>query len=94
MDRDVSRTKLEAFFTSIGSLRKTDLRTTLGQITSPVMGMYGNHDIVVDPKQWKLLQTSLPKVRIERFPQAGHFIMLDQPIEFRQVLRSFLDMIQ
>ena len=94
MDRDVSRTKLEAFFTSIGSLRKTDLRNTIGQITSPVMGMYGDHDIVVDPKQWKLLQISLPKVRIERFPHAGHFIMLDQPVEFRQVLRSFLDLIQ
>jgi pimeloyl-ACP methyl ester carboxylesterase len=84
---------MEAFFTSIGSLRKTDLRTSIGQITSPVMGMYGDHDIVVDPRQWKPLHSGLPKARIERFPDAGHFIMLDQPNEFRQVLRSFLDLI-
>ena len=32
MDRDVSRTTMQAFFASIGSLRKTDLRPSLGQI--------------------------------------------------------------
>ena len=40
MDRDVSRTTLEAFFLSIGSLRRTDLRPLLNQIKVPVMGMY------------------------------------------------------
>ncbi len=50
MDRDVSRTTMQAFFASIGSLRKTDLRPSLGQISVPVLGMFGDKDIVVNPK--------------------------------------------
>lgn len=91
MDRDVSRTTLEAFFASIGSLRRTDLRPSLHTIQVPVMGMYGDNDIVVNPNQWKPLQEGVSKARIERFPKAGHFIMLDEPLEFTQKLKSFLD---
>ncbi len=91
MDRDVSRTKLEAFFLSIGSLRRTDLRPRLNEIKVPVMGMYGPKDIVVHPKQWKPLQQGIVNARIEIFPQAGHFIMLDDPTGFKEKLRSFLD---
>jgi len=91
MDRDVSRTTLEAFFASIGSLRKTDLRPSLNQIHVPVMGMYGDKDIVVNPRQWKPLRDGVPQARIERFPSAGHFIMLDEPTVFSQKLKTFLD---
>ncbi len=91
MDRDVSRTTLEAFFASIGSLRRTDLRPSLNQIHVPVMGMYGNKDIVVNPKQWKPLQAGIPHAHIEHFPKSGHFIMLDEPTDFSQKLKAFLD---
>ncbi|MFZ6027078.1 MAG: alpha/beta fold hydrolase [Chloroflexota bacterium] len=91
MDRDVSRTKLEAFFLSIGSLRRTDVRPRLGEIKVPVMGMYGPKDIIVHPQQWKPLQAGIPHAKIEIFPKAGHFIMLDDPQSFKDKLRSFLD---
>jgi pimeloyl-ACP methyl ester carboxylesterase len=91
MDRDVSRTTLEAFFASIGSLRKTDVRPELHRLRVPVMGMFGAHDIVVNPNQWKPLQEGVPGARIERFPGAGHFIMLDEPAEFERRLKAFLD---
>jgi pimeloyl-ACP methyl ester carboxylesterase len=91
MDRDVSRMGLEAFFLSIGSLRRTDLRPLLSQIKVPVMGMYGDKDIVVHPQQWKPLLNGVPHARIERFHQAGHFIMLDDPPRFTETLRNFLD---
>jgi pimeloyl-ACP methyl ester carboxylesterase len=91
MDRDVSRTTLEAFFLSIGSLRRTDLRPLLNQIKIPVMGMFGHKDIIVSPQQWKPLLAGVPHARIERFPQAGHFIMLDDPPRFMETLHNFLD---
>jgi pimeloyl-ACP methyl ester carboxylesterase len=91
MDRDVSRTTLESFLISIASLRKTDLRPSLPQITVPTMGMYGHRDIVVNPNQWKPLLEGIPQARIERFPNAGHFIMLDEPQAFQETLRSFLE---
>ena len=91
MNRDLSRTTLESFLTSIASLHRTDLRPFLGKIQIPAMGMYGDKDIVVHPRQWVPMQKGIPHARIERFRSAGHFIMLDEPLRFVHTLRSFLD---
>jgi pimeloyl-ACP methyl ester carboxylesterase len=91
MDRDISSTTLESFLLSIASLRRTDLRPFLGQVKVPVMGMYGEKDIVVSPSQWKPLKEGISEARIERFPKAGHFIMLDEPQPFRETLHEFLE---
>jgi pimeloyl-ACP methyl ester carboxylesterase len=91
MARDLSSTTLESFLLSIASLRRTDLRPLLGQVQVPAMGMYGDKDIVVHPMQWKPMQEGIPHAQIERFPEAGHFIMLDEPERFRETLHSFLD---
>ncbi|RPI88291.1 MAG: alpha/beta hydrolase [Chloroflexi bacterium] len=91
MDRDVSATTLESFLNSISSLRQTDLRPVLNCIKVPAMGMYGDRDIIVHPKQWKPMLEGIPGARIELFKGAGHFIMLDEPARFMETLRSFLD---
>jgi pimeloyl-ACP methyl ester carboxylesterase len=91
MDRDLSRTTVESFLLSIASLRRTDLRPMLDNISVPVMGMYGDRDIIVHPMQWKPLADGVQLNRTERFPKAGHFIMLDEPDPFMQKLKSFLD---
>lgn len=88
---DLSRTTLESFLLSIASLRNTDLRPRLDQIRVPVMGMYGDRDIIVHPDQWQPLQNGVATARIERYPNAGHFIMLDEPQSFTQTLKDFLD---
>lgn len=90
MDRDISSTTLESFLLSIASLRNTDLRPSLDKIEVPVMGMYGNRDIVVSPREWKPLLAGVPNARIERFSRSGHFIMLDDPTQFMDTLRDFL----
>lgn len=91
MDRDLSRVSLESFLLSIASLRNTDLRPLIPRINVPAMGMYGNKDIVVNSNQWKPMQAGIPHVRIELFPSAGHFIMLDEPKRFIETLQDFLD---
>jgi len=91
MDRDTSKLTLESFLLSIASLRRADLRPMLNMIKVPVMGMYGDKDIVVHPRQWEPLVKGLPNARIERFRKAGHFIMLDEPQNFLDTLKSFLD---
>lgn len=90
MERDLSQTTLESFLMSIASLRETDLRPQLPQISIPVMGMYGDKDNVVHPEQWKPLIQALPYAQIERFHRAGHFIMLDEPDQFISALHQFL----
>jgi pimeloyl-ACP methyl ester carboxylesterase len=91
MNRDLSQTTLESFLMSIATLRMTDLRPELNRINIPVMGMYGDKDIVVNPKQWQPLLEGVQHARIERFNNAGHFIMLDDPPLFMEILHEFLD---
>lgn len=91
MDRDLSKTTLESFLYSIASLRRTDLRNDLHKISVPAMGIYGDKDIVVHPEQWKAMLEGVSHARIERFHNAGHFPMLDEPQRFSELLKSFLD---
>lgn len=91
MDRDLSKTTLESFLLSIASLRRTDLRPHLHQVCVPVLGMYGDKDRVVHPLQWQPLEQGARRAQIARFPTAGHFMMLENPIEFSQILKKFLD---
>ena len=91
MDRDLSRTTLESFLLSIASLHRTDLRPMLDKINVPVMGMCGQKDNIVRPTQWKPLADGVENCQTERFPNAGHFIMLDEPESFMQKLKAFLD---
>jgi len=91
MDRDLSRTTVESFLLSIASLRRTDLRPMLDQIKVPVMGMYGDRDVIVHPKQWQPMQKGIPRSRIERFPLSGHFLMLEEHQAFSEKLKNFLD---
>lgn len=91
MDRDLSRTTLESFLRSIASLRRTDLRPMLDDIKVPVMGMYGDKDNIVHPMQWKPLAAGVDQNKTERFPKAGHFIMLDESEPFMHKLKAFLD---
>jgi len=91
MNKDISSTTLESFLISIASLRQTDLCPLIHQINVPVMGMYGDKDIVVNPNQWKPIHQNISNSRIERFPDAGHFIMLDQPEAFMPTLLDFIN---
>ena len=92
MDRDLSRTTLESFLLSIASLRRTDLRPLLDQVKVPAMGIYGDQDKIVHPKQWQPMQKGIPHAQIERFSLAGHFPMLEEPQPFALRLKNFLDM--
>ncbi len=91
MDRDLSKTTLESFLRSIASLRRTDLRPRLKDVCIPVLGMYGDRDRVVHPLQWQPLEQGVKRAQIARFPTAGHFMMLENPAEFTQILKKFLD---
>jgi len=91
MDSDLTKTTMQSFLMSIASLRRTDLRPGLGEITIPVMGMYGDRDNIVDPKQWQPLLKGVPHAQIARWEKARHFVMLDTPQDFMEQLKSFLD---
>lgn len=89
--RDLSATTADSFFSSIGSLRRTDLRPRLGEIKVPVMGIYGGRDVIVSPRAYLPLRSGVPQACIEVLPRSGHFPMLDEPEKFLGLIRGFLD---
>lgn len=89
--RDLSRTTLESFHYSIASLRQTDLRPRLNEIRVPTLGIYGQIDRIVDPRQSEVLARGTPMAEIRYFEHSGHFPMLDEPQRFYQTLHEFLN---
>jgi pimeloyl-ACP methyl ester carboxylesterase len=88
--RDVSRISAESFFRSIGDLWRTDLRPRVGQIGIPTLGIYGEHDNIVNPNQSQALAAGVPQSCIKMIPDSRHFPMLDKPEMFRKALLDFL----
>ncbi len=87
---DVSKTSTESFFRSIGDLHHTDLRPRLGHVRVPTLGIFGLRDIIVDPRQSRVLAEGVPHARVEMFQRSGHFPMLDEPELFHGILLDFL----
>ncbi len=87
---DVSKLTSGPFFQSIGTLRQTDLRQSIGGLTMPVLGVYGKKDIIVHPNQGDALKQALPASKIAWFEGSGHFPMLDETDRFHETVRDFL----
>jgi pimeloyl-ACP methyl ester carboxylesterase len=88
--RDLSSTTLEAFFSSINSLHKTDLTKELSKISSPIMGIYGVGDNVVAPSEANVIMKYAPVSRVKMMRRSKHFPMLDEPLTFNESLADFL----
>lgn len=87
---DISRVSVESFFQSIGTLRETDLTDQVGALHMPVLGIYGQHDRIVNPKQAQVLQQYCPTSRVAWFEDSGHFPMLDEQERFYETVLDFL----
>lgn len=87
---DVDQTSLESFFRSIGDLRRTDLTPDLAKVAAPILGVYGAHDNIVNPKQVDVLSKAVPASQTVVLNQSRHFPMLDEPELFNAAVRQFL----
>lgn len=90
MVADVSNLTTDSFFQSIGTLRETDLRPRLNEIKMPVLGIYGKSDVIVNPKQSKVLKEYVPHSKIAWLEGSGHFPMMDEPDRFHDIVIDFL----
>jgi pimeloyl-ACP methyl ester carboxylesterase len=88
---DASKVSSDAFFQSIGTLHRTDMTPKLAEIKVPILGIYGRKDIIVSPKQSKHLLKYAPTASEAWFKNSGHFPMMDEPEQFHETVRSFLN---
>ena len=87
--RDLSKMTLESFLWSINSLHHTDLTPRIAALRMPTVGVYGQGDKIVDPKQSVLFER-VARSRVELLEGSRHFPMLDEPEKFYSVLLNFL----
>jgi len=87
---DASKVTVDSFFHSIGTLRDTDLRGELAALKMPILGVYGRRDIIVSPRQSKVLLQYAPTSREVWFQKSGHFPMIDEPEHFHTTITDFL----
>jgi pimeloyl-ACP methyl ester carboxylesterase len=90
VSNDVSKVTADSFFQSIGTLHQTDLREDIAGLSMPLLGIYGKKDIIVSPKQSKVLLQHAPTSREAWFEKSGHFPMMDEPERFHQTILDFL----
>ncbi|MFP4321847.1 MAG: alpha/beta fold hydrolase [Anaerolineales bacterium] len=88
---DLSRTTMQSFFESINTLRRTDLTSELAQVQQPLLGIYGKKDIIVSPKNHKIMQNLVPHAEVKWYPNSGHFPMIDDQEKFIEDILEFLD---
>jgi pimeloyl-ACP methyl ester carboxylesterase len=89
--RDVQQTSIESFFRSIGDLHHTSLEPRLGHLRVPVLGVFGEHDVIVDPQEARRLAEGVQFARVHMMPVSGHFPMLDDAARFNETLHHFLE---
>lgn len=91
IERDLSRTTLEAFFRSIDSLRRTDLRPRLREVRMPALGIFGRRDNIVDPRQAEVMRAYIPHAQVWVLERSRHFPMIDEPEQFNGIVVDFLE---
>ncbi len=58
---------------------------------TPGLICWGGRDCVVDDAVLEQWMRELPKAELQRFPEAGHYVLEDAPDEIAQALRDFLE---
>lgn len=62
----------------------------LGQVDSPTLVLWGEHDAWLPPAMGRALAEAIPGARLEHVPDAGHFAQEDNPAGFADAVAAFL----
>jgi pimeloyl-ACP methyl ester carboxylesterase len=88
--KDLSRTTVDSFSSSIRDLHSKDLRPQLHKLEIPAMGIYGRKDNIVNPKQGEIMREAIQNQTVHFFLRSGHFPMLDEKELFHKTILDFL----
>lgn len=90
-DRADDDTELEDLAIAQEAMRdRLDLTGVLASFGGPVLVCVGDQDDLVSVSEAEQMAATALDGRLEVFPGAGHFVALDQPERFNEVLLDFL----
>lgn len=82
---------LESLATAFKAGRDVLSVEAIGAIAQPTLLLQGDGDGVVEPDATAELATTLPDARLMTFPDAGHWIQVEQPAAFLRSVLAFLN---
>jgi 3-oxoadipate enol-lactonase len=81
----------EGWQSQAGAALTWDAGSRLARITSPTLVVAGTADVVVDPRNSRLLAERIPGARLELIEGAGHNVFWERPQEFAHLVEEFLE---
>src|SRR6266511_3321381 len=66
-----------------------DFRNRLGQVTLPTLVVCGTRDRSVKPEHARALADGIPKAKLQRFPGAGHLVVLERAEQIAPAVTEF-----
>jgi len=66
-----------------------DFRDRLGQVTLPTLVVCGTRDRSVKPEHARALADGIPEARLQRFPGAGHLVVLERAEQIAPAVTEF-----
>jgi pimeloyl-ACP methyl ester carboxylesterase len=89
--RDRAPVTGRVFHRDLAACNAFDVMAELEKIAVPALVICGEDDRLTPIKYAEYLATHLPRAELRCIPDAGHFVMLEQPDAFILVLRDWLD---
>ena len=71
-------------------MTRTGLRSRLGELKSPVLIIWGDHDRYIAPEFAEVVKQELPCSKLIVFRECGHCPMLEYPEQFSSEITSFV----
>jgi pimeloyl-ACP methyl ester carboxylesterase len=90
VEREAGQTVPSAISESVQSVLQLDFHQILGQLSVPLLVVYGENDNVVDRGDLSKFVDGSKAARTMTFPQCKHFPMLDRSSQFNRLLLDFL----
>jgi 4,5:9,10-diseco-3-hydroxy-5,9,17-trioxoandrosta-1(10),2-diene-4-oate hydrolase len=92
---DVVRQRYEAAIAQprrvFETMRVDNQTERLGELTCPVLGLWGTNDIFCPPTGVNLLVQGIDDCRVVVFSHCGHWVMVEHPDRFNRLVIDFLD---
>ena len=86
----IRQTDRKVYRAAMVSLGLFDARRHLKEITIPTLVISGMNDTTVPLRSQAAMAAGIPGAKHVLLPSAGHAVIVDQPGEFNETLRSFL----
>ncbi len=77
------------FYRDLEAVLSMDIVSLLGQISCPVLNIFGQRDKIVPLQQGQLAAKHIQDQRLEVIPACGHYLILERPQQCLKALRNF-----